>query len=263
MKKSLITVGVVGTLIIIASCVQMEDSGKNAFIITSPNQEANLGAQAFTQLKSDGKVSRDTVVNEQVQRVANNLIKVINMPDTQWEVVVFDDPTPNAFALPGGKIGVNTGILPLTKTDGGLAAVIGHELAHVKFRHGGQRITRDMTLQGVSMLGGAYLDMNNVENRDAIMSAFGVGTNLAVTLPYSRGDESEADRYGLIYMARAGYNPREALDFWIRMKEFSEKNGNKTPEFLSTHPADATRIKQIQQWLPEAEEIYRQATSKQ
>ena len=253
----------ISTLVIISACVHMEDSGKSALIITSESQAASLGAQSFTQIKSEGKVSKYPAANAQVQRVANNLIKVINMPNTQWEVVVFDDPTPNAFALPGGKIGVNTGILPLTKTDAGLAAVIGHELAHVKFRHGGQRITRDMGIQYGSAALGALMDMKNIQNRDMVMSALGVGTNVGVTLPFSRGDESEADHYGLIYMARAGYNPQEAIDFWQRMKEYSEKSGNKTPELLSTHPADATRIKKLQELLPEATSIYNQSPNKQ
>jgi predicted Zn-dependent protease len=236
----------------------MEDSGKSAFILTSVSQEASLGAQSFTQIKSGGRVSRDPVANAQVQRVANNLIKVINMPDTQWEVVVFDDPTPNAFALPGGKIGVNTGILPLTVNDAGLAAVIGHELAHVKFRHGGQRMTRDMGIQYGSAAVGALLDFKNVQNRDMVMGALGVGAQVGLTLPFSRGDESEADHYGLIYMARAGYDPREAVGFWQRMEDYSKKSGNKTSGLLSTHPSDAARVKQIQQWLPEAEAVHQQ-----
>ena len=243
----------------IAGCVHMEDSGDSALIMTSQAQEASLGAQAFTQIKSEGKVSNDPAVNAQVRGVAERLIKVVNMPaDTQWEVVVFDDPTPNAFALPGGKIGVNTGILALTQNDAGLAAVIGHELAHVKFRHGGQRMTRQMLSEyGMTAVGG-LLNMNEVQNSDMIMSALGVGAQYGAILPYSRGDESEADKYGLIYMARAGFDPRESLAFWQRMKEYSEKAGSKTPEFLSTHPADETRIKQIKAWLPEAEAIYRQ-----
>ncbi|MDX6766127.1 MAG: M48 family metallopeptidase [Candidatus Methylacidiphilales bacterium] len=246
-------------LCVLVSCVTLDESGKSAFLLTSPEQEAQMGSASFNQLKQSGKTSADPVANAQVQRVAQRLIPQVNVPGAKWEVVVFDDPTPNAFALPGGKIGVHTGILPLTQTDDGLAAVLGHELAHVTLRHGGQRVSQQMAVQ----LGAAAVDvglaMNDVRERGYIMSGLGVGATVGIILPFSRSHEYEADRYGLIYMARAGYNPEEAVAFWQRMKAYSEKQGNKPPEWLSTHPADENRIAQLQQLLPEAMKERRKA----
>ncbi len=246
----------VTALLTLAACVQLQESGKSAFILTSPEQEASLGAESFNQLKQAGKVSSDPVANEQVQRVAQNLIRQVNVPNAKWEIVVFDDPTPNAFALPGGKIGVHTGILVLTQNDAGLAAVLGHELAHVTLRHGGQRISQQMAISISAAAIDTGLAMKDVEQRSAIMSALGLGANLGAILPFSRSNEYEADRYGMLYMARAGYDPSEAIAFWQRMKTASEASGGKPPEWLSTHPADENRIKQLQGLLPQSQAEY-------
>lgn len=238
-------------LVILAACVTLDESGKQAFILMTPDEELQMGVASFNQLKQSGKISHDPAANAQVQRVAQRLIPQVRVPGAQWEVLVFDDPSPNAFALPGGKIGVHTGILPLTQNDDGLAAVLGHELAHVTLRHGGQRVSQQLMVG----LGSAAIDvglaMNDVKHRGEIMSGLGVGATLGLVLPFSRGHELEADRYGLIYMARAGYNPEEAVAFWQRMKDYSERSGGKPPEWLSTHPADENRIAQIKQLLPE------------
>lgn len=240
-------------LYVISGCVTLEESGKSVLLLTTPEQEAQMGFAAFTQLKQSGKVSGDPVVNEQVQRVARRLIPQVNVPGAQWEVVVFDDPTPNAFALPGGKIGVHTGILAVTQTDDALAAVLGHELAHVTLRHGGQRVSQQLMVALGTTAVDVGLAMNDVRERGAIMSGLGVGASVGIVLPFSRSNEYEADRYGLLYMARADYNPEEAVAFWQRMKELSARSGGKPPEWLSTHPADDNRIAQLRQLLPEAQ----------
>jgi len=246
-------------LYLLVSCVTLDESGRSAFILLSPEQEMQMGAASFNQLKQSAKLSTDPAANAQVQRVAQRLIPQVKVPGAQWEVLVFDDPSPNAFALPGGKIGVHTGILPLTQNDDGLAAVLGHELAHVTLRHGGQRVSQQMAVA----LGSAAIDvglaMNDVQQRGSIMSGLGVGASVGLILPFSRNHELEADRYGLMYMARAGYNPEEAIAFWQRMKEFSDRQGGKPPEWLSTHPADENRIAQIRQLLPEVMKQRRQA----
>jgi predicted Zn-dependent protease len=239
-------------LYVLSSCVTLEESGKSAFLLTTPAQEASMGAASFNQLKQSGKVSGDPVANAQVQRVAQRLIAQVNQPNTIWEVVVFDDPTPNAFALPGGKIGVHTGILAIAQTDDALAAVLGHELAHVTLRHGGQRVSQQIAIAGLTTITDVALAMNDVRERGYIMSGLGVGASVGIVLPFSRSNEYEADRYGLYYMARAGYDPEAAVGFWQRMKEYGEKSGGKPPEWLSTHPTDDNRIAQIRQLIPEA-----------
>ncbi|MDZ4788348.1 MAG: M48 family metallopeptidase [Blastochloris sp.] len=240
----------------LAACVQLKESGRSVFLITSEAQEASMGAQSFQQLKQGTKASSDPVANAQVQRVAQKLIAQVNVPHAQWEVIVFDDPTPNAFALPGGKIGVHTGILALTQSDAGLAAVLGHELAHVTLRHGGQRFSQQFGLMlGYSAVSVALAN-EEYKTQQLASTAFGVGSQVFLTLPFSRSNEYEADRYGLTYMARAGYDPAEAVNFWQRMKAASESSGGKPPEWMSTHPADENRIKQLQDLLPQAQAEY-------
>jgi predicted Zn-dependent protease len=253
------TLAAAGALYALASCVTLDESGKRAFLILSPNQEAQMGAASFAQLKQSGKVSGDPVANAQVQRVAQRLIAQVNVPHAQWEVVVFDDPAPNAFALPGGKIGVHTGLLPIAQTDDALAAVLGHELAHVTLRHGGQRVSQQMAIAGVATITDVALAMNEVRERQTIMSGLGVGASVGLILPFSRSNEYEADKYGLFYMTRAGYDPEAAIGFWQRMKAYTGQSGGKPPEWLSTHPADDNRIAQIRALIPEAKAQARRA----
>jgi len=262
--KSRLLFGVLSILtVLIAACATISETGEKRFILTSPQQEAEMGFAAFNDLKTGMKISQDPEANALVKRVANRLIPHANLSNAQWEVVVFDDPTPNAFALPGGKIGVHTGILPITKTEAGLAAVIGHEIAHITLRHSGQRISRQMAIQaGMTALdiGLATTQENYSNYRPQILAGMGLGTQVGLTLPFSRDNEYEADRIGMIYMARAGYDPTEAVEVWKRMRDFSSQNGGKPPEHLSTHPADANRIRQLQAYLPTAQLEYQSAS---
>jgi metalloendopeptidase OMA1, mitochondrial len=174
-----------------------------------------------------------------------------------WEVAVVENPAQNAFCLPGGKIVVYTGIIPVAQNEAGLATVLGHEIAHATSRHGAQRVFQQNAVQ-IAMMGvqGSMADMD-YQARRQIQGLLGAGAQYGVLLPFSRQHELEADRIGLSYMARAGYDPREAIGFWKRMTELSQ--GKKPPEFMSTHPADATRIQQLQQLMPAALEEYRKA----
>ncbi|MEM6823051.1 MAG: M48 family metallopeptidase [Verrucomicrobiota bacterium] len=247
-------------LISLTACVTIEETGEQRFMLLTPQQEAQMGLTAFQDIKTSQQISTDPEANAQVDRVAKRLIPHVNAKHAQWEVLVFENPTPNAFALPGGKIGVHTGLLPITQSDAGLATVIGHELAHVALHHGGQRISRQMAISGAITAADIGLGMSNenyMENRSAILSGLGVGTQVGMVLPFSRENEYEADRIGMLYMAKAGYDPREAVELWKRMKAYSDQRGGKPPDWLSTHPADAKRIRALQAYLPEVLPYYR------
>ncbi|HKQ40178.1 MAG TPA: M48 family metallopeptidase [Verrucomicrobiae bacterium] len=211
-----------------------------------------MGLTAWEDVKKETPISRDAAGNAMVQRVGRRIAAVVtNMPDAQWEFVLFEDKTPNAFCLPGGKVGVNTGILPLTKDDAGLATVIGHEVAHAALHHGGERMSQAMLLDAGGQIVGAATGASKYAQ--AIALAYGVGAQVGYELPHSRKQESEADRVGLRYMARAGYNPEAALAFWQRFAAANQaQGGSGPPAFLRTHPVDSKRIQDIRTWLPEA-----------
>lgn len=235
---------------------------------TNPNGQINVqrasnslmqqGLKEFASIKSKKRISYNSTYNAQTQRVAERLKKVINLPDARWEFVVFEDPTPNAFALPGGKVGIHTGIFPITKTDAGLAAVLGHEISHVTRNHAGSRQQRTMGLA----LGGVLLDQvlgqgkSNTE-RAKIAAGYGTLATVGLALPFSRNAELEADRIGALYMAKAGYNPNDAVAMWERFAAYNQRQGQGSkPEFLSTHPLDSTRINALKQYIPTAMKEY-------
>ena len=230
--------------------------------LVSPQQELQLGIQSFDQMKKEVPINHDPALNATVQRVGQRLAAVASkdMPDAKWEFVVFDSPEANAFCLPGGKVGVYKGILPITKDDAGLATVLGHEIAHAISHHGAERISQGELMQaGGQLLGEATQNAKPVM-QTGIAAVYGLGGQLGYTLPHSRNQESEADHIGLIYMARAGYDPRAAVDFWKRFSAYNEQQGgSKTPSLLSDHPVDSKRIQQLQDWLPEAERQYQAA----
>jgi predicted Zn-dependent protease len=173
---------------------------------------------------------------------------------------VFESKEANAFCLPGGKIGIYTGILPITQNEAGLATVMGHEVAHAYARHGAERMSEAMSIELAGSLLGASLSSQDPKVQATATAAFGLGATLGRSLPHSRGQESEADRIGLRYLARAGYDPEEAVKFWQRFAEFNRQHGGgSTPWFLRTHPLDETRINQLKQWLPEAKAQQRAA----
>lgn len=240
-------------LLILGACVTTPVSNRSALILVPFSQEVALGHQAFSEVLKKEKESQDPRLNEIVKRVGKRIAAVSAMPNLDWETKLIESDQQNAFALPGGKIAVYTGILPVCANEAGLAAVLAHEVSHVIARHGAQRMSQQLIISGA--LAAASISLATHRERNVIMGALGVGVLYGVTLPFSRTDESEADQIGLIYMARAGYDPNEALNFWNRFA--SEKKGPKPPEFMSTHPADQTRIRQIQRYLPTALDEYR------
>jgi metalloendopeptidase OMA1, mitochondrial len=214
-------------------------------------QEAALGLQSYQQILSQEHAIPSGPEVEEVKGIAGRLAGAIGEDGKgfQWEVSVLDSPQMNAFCLPGGKICVYSGILPVAKTEAGLAAVMGHEMAHAIARHGSQRILEQQMTQ-TAMLGvqGSLSNMSYDQQR-TLMGLLGAGAQYGVTLPFSRKHESEADYMGTTYMARAGYDPHEAVELWKRMSTSSQ--GQKPPEYASTHPADATRIRQLEEWMPQ------------
>src|SRR5580765_5380244 len=250
----------------LAGCETNPYTGRSQLLMTSVDQEMQMGAQAYSQVKNDPKMhqSQDPREIEPVKRVAARIIEAAKRSkyaemaqQFQWEVTVFkDDKTANAFALPGGKMAVYTGIFPMAKTEAGLAAVMGHEVVHALARHGGERMSQgEATNIGIQVLGtAAGVGTGNAALGQATMAALGVGAQVGMLLPFSRKHESEADYIGILLAADAGYDPRESVHLWERMEQMS---GGKGPaEFLSTHPGHETRIEQLKKWMPEAMAIY-------
>ena len=223
------------------------------------NSLMQQGLKEFATIKSKKRISRNSSYNAQTQRVASRLKRVINLPGARWEFVVFDDPTPNAFALPGGKVGIHTGLFQITQNDAGLAAVVGHEIAHVTRNHAGSRMKQRT---GLAVLG-AVLDQvakgqgASGTDRAKIGAAYGGLATVGLALPHSRRAELEADKIGAVYMAKAGYNPQEAVNLWKRFSAYKAKKGKRQPEFLSTHPLDSTRINALQAFMPTAMKSYK------
>ncbi len=246
-------------LVTLVACTTAPITGRRQLNFIGASQEMQLGISEFEKMKQTTPVSRDPAANELVQRVGRKIAAAAagDLPEAQWEFVVFQEEQPNAFCLPGGKVGVHTGILPLTKDEAGLAAVIGHEVAHASARHGGERMSQALAAQTGGQMLGVALSASDPRVQSLFQLAYPIGAQLGVLLPFSRKQESEADRMGLVYMARAGYNPEAALEFWQRFASHNEGQGKGGPAFLRTHPVDSQRIADIQKWLPEARAEYR------
>src|SRR5713226_5622834 len=239
-----------------AACETVPYTGRSQFQLISAEQEVQMGAQAYTQTLAKEKLSSDPVATEMVKRVGSRIAAVSGRGEYQWEYrLIQNDKTVNAFALPGGKVAVYTGMLPVTRDESGLAAVLGHEIGHVVARHGGERVSQQLLVNVGVESTMAALSGGNPNTVQQVGALLGAGAAVGLLLPWSRAQESEADHLGLILMAKAGYDPRTALDLWNRMAEASQGSG-RPPEFLSTHPSEATRIKQIEAWIPEAMQFY-------
>lgn len=247
------------------ACATVPMTGRSQLNLIGPSQEVELGINAFQEIKKETPISKDAELNALVQRVGKRIADVADddLPNAKWEFVVFESPQANAFCLPGGKVGVYTGILPITKTEEGLATVVGHEVAHAAAHHGAERISEALLLQTGGELLGASLSNQDPRLQTTVVTAYGLGAQLGRTLPHSRAQESEADHIGLIYMAQAGYNPEAAVDFWQRFAEYNEQQGGGTPWFLRTHPLDETRIDRLKSWMPEAKQYYQEAKAVQ
>lgn len=231
--------------------------------------EADMLAMSFSQYDQflkENKLSTNknqTDLLKQVGgRIANAVEKYMkdnglagHIKDFKWEFNLVEDETPNAWCMPGGKVVFYTGILPYTKDESGLAVVMGHEIAHAIARHGNERMSHQLGVQLGGMALSAAIQEKPEQTQMLYLAAFGLGSQVGFMLPYSRLHETEADKMGLVFMAMAGYDPNAAVPFWERM---ADSSGQKPPEFLSTHPADQTRIQNLKAYMPEALKYYNQ-----
>lgn len=254
------TIALLASLLLTA-CTTVPETGRRQVIIVPSGEVMQLSLSEFDKLKQSTPISKDPEQNAMVTRVGQRIASVASLPNAQWEFVLFDKPeVANAFCLPGGKVGVYSGLLQVTKNEAGLATVVGHEVAHAVARHGEERMSQGLLLQ----LGGVALSQVIKTRPEAaqqlMQAAYGIGANVGVLLPHSRKQELEADQLGLLYMARAGYDPRESVEFWKRFSAYNqEKGGGKPPEFLSTHPVDDRRIAELQEQMPQAVAEYQKA----
>ena len=243
-------------LLLVVACQTVPLTGRHQIMILPEGTELQMGLDSFKQVLAKSKVSTDPALNAQVTRVGQRIAEATGRTDYQWEFKVLEDKQVNAFCLPGGKVAVYTGILPVTRDDPGLAAVMGHEVAHAVARHGGERVSQNLLVQTGLVAVQAGMARGDPTMVQSVTALLGAGASVGLLLPWSRGQESEADHLGLIYMAKAGYHPSAARDLWVRMAELG-KGQARQPEFLSTHPAPETRIKQIEGWIPEALKYYK------
>jgi predicted Zn-dependent protease len=235
-------------------------TGRRQLTLIDDDQMDAMGTAAFASLKQEGKLNQDPAIDDYVACVTAAIVEVIptkhGPDDGRWEVLVFEDPTPNAFALPGGKVGVHTGMLDVATTPGELAAVLGHEVAHVLLRHGNERMSQsilaDTAVSTASVAAGAAAPAHH----DLIVGGLGVGAQFGVLLPFSRKHESESDHVGQIFMARAGFDPAEAITLWQHMAQMS---GEGPAQWQSTHPSDETRIERLQANLLQARKEFEKA----
>jgi predicted Zn-dependent protease len=232
-------------------CVTAPYTGRSQLMIVSESQEVGLGAQAYREMLRDSVISDNAEALRIVRKVGERIARVADKPDYKWEFRVFDDPEQvNAFCLPGGKVGVYTGIFPIAGDEAGLAVIIGHEVAHALLRHAGERISRAQIVgTGLGLVGVAGMN-------PLLVQALGLGASVGLILPFSRSQESEADMVGLILMAKAGYDPRVAISLWQRMEQ---KQKGAPPEFLSTHPSSGTRVEELRAQVPETLKYYQPA----
>jgi len=244
------------SLVILGSCAT-SPTGRSQLAFMPAGQMNAMGVQAFDNLKKKTPIEKSNKVNSYVKCVANAIVEVIRTesPIKKWEVVVFKDKSANAFALPGGKIGVHTGLLKVAKNQAQLAAVIGHEVGHVLANHGNERVSQQFAVQKGMGLVQALADTQSPKGQ-MLMQLLGLGAEFGIIKPFSRTHESEADLMGLNFMARAGFNPEESVILW---KNMSSSGGQQPPEFLSTHPSHETRIANLNKAMPEAKRLYQQA----
>ena len=258
-------IALAGSLLFFAGCATVPITGRRQLSLVSDNEMISLATTQYQQTLSQSKLSSNAAEVAQVRRVGERIAAAVEqyfrqqgqsaqLDGYKWEFNLIDDPkTVNAWCMPGGKVAVYSGILPLTRDDTGLAVVLGHEISHAVAKHGAER----MSDQLVAQLGGTALStalsQNPTATSNLFLQAVGAGTQVGL-LKFSRTQESEADHLGLIFMAMAGYDPHQALPFWERMAAMSQ---NSTPGFLSDHPTDSQRIADIQRLLPEAQKYYK------
>jgi predicted Zn-dependent protease len=253
-------------LLMMVSCSTAPVTGRSQLDLVPDSTMLSMSFQQYDEFLQNHQLSQDQGKVQMVRRVGRRIQQSVEryfaredlsdeLAGYEWEFNLVEDDQINAFAMPGGKVVVYTGLLPVARDETGLAVVMGHEIAHAVAKHGNERMSQVLVTQMAGMGLAAALQSQPGTTRQLAMAAFGAGATVGFLLPYSRVQESEADRLGLIFMAMAGYDPREAVGFWKRMA--AKKEGKAPPEFLSTHPADETRIRNIQQLIPEALQYYK------
>ncbi len=253
--------GFLAIILTLVACSTVPYTERRRIILVSEAQEKQMGLTAYQEVCGKARLSSNSGYNDVVTRCGRRIAKVAGRDDFDWEFKVIDDPrTVNAFCLPGGKVAFYTGILPLCQDETGVAVVMGHEIAHAIARHGAERVSQSMVIEIGAAAVALALEGKSKETQGAVLALYGVGTAVALALPFSRKHESEADHIGLLIMAQAGYDPREAPRFWERMI----KAGGKQPaEWMSTHPSHERRVEDLDDLMPEAIPYYEKATGQE
>lgn len=260
MKTNKVIVGILAVLMVVA-CKTNPFTGKKTLALVSNSQILPMAYQQYNQFLSENKVVTGTSEAEMVKRVGQKIATASErwlnangysgyLKDYKWEYNLVDDKTVNAWCMPGGKIVFYTGIMPIAKDETGVAAIMGHEVAHALANHGQQRMSAAQIQQVAGVATSVAVSGKSETTQQIVGQAFGLGSQFGVMLPFSRSHETEADRIGIQLMAIAGYNPDEAAELWKRMK--ANSGGQSPPEFMSTHPAPNTRITNLQAWAPAA-----------
>lgn len=255
-----------GLMLLQTSCSKVEITGRQQFNIVPDSLINSMSFQSYGDFLSQHKLSSNTQQTQMVKRVGKRIQTAVEryclenycmekIAGYQWEFNLMEDPNVNAWCMSGGKVAVYTGILPITQDEAGLAVVMGHEIAHAFAKHGAERMSQGLVVNMGGMALSRAMEDEPTRTKELFMLSYGIGAQVGVLLPFSRLHENEADRLGLIFMAMAGYDPHEAVAFWERMS--AAKKGPRPPEFLSTHPTDATRIQNIQNLVSEAMDFYR------
>ena len=249
-----------------AGCTSVAITGRKQFNLVPDSMINSMSYQNYRQFLAENTLSTNNSQTNMVKRVGGRIRSAVQRYDAQyglangisgyqWEFNLIDSKDVNAWAMPGGKVVVYSGLIPVAKNEAGLAAVIGHEVAHAVARHGSERMTQGLLFEMGGMALSKAVETKPAATKDLFMKSYNIGAQYGVLLPYSRTHETEADRLGLIFMAMAGYDPQEAIGFWQRMA--ASKTSGQMPELLSTHPADATRIRNLQRFMPEAMQYYK------
>jgi len=265
MKKNIIFILLLAVSVFTYSCSTVPVTGRNQLSLIPASQLMSMSFQQYDTFLKENKISKDAKQTAKIKDVGAKIQKAVEQYFAQknlskhldgyaWEYNLVDNEQVNAWCMPGGKVVFYTGILPICKDDAGIATVMGHEIAHAIAEHGGERMSQGLLVQLGGMGLQAALESEPALTQQLALTAFGIGSQVGIMLPFSRLHESEADQMGLIFMAMAGYHPNNAVEFWQRM---AAQGGGQPPEFLSTHPSNETRINDLKKLIPEAMQYYK------